>query len=266
MHKCPICSTAMKYVFSAKLLNKYDVGYYYCAECGFLKTEKPYWLDEAYADAIASTDTGLVLRNNSIGHKLASILFFLLGERGKGKYADMAGGYGMLTRLMRDRGFDFYWSDKYCKNLMARGFDYDSTLGSCVAITAIEIMEHLEDPLEFIRDAIKNTKAEAFIFTTELFAGDVPLPSNWWYYSFETGQHIAFFQKRTLEVMAKKLELYFVSGGGVHVFSRRPINLNLFRLFASRLSIVFSWWSRKILESRVMSDHHKMVDVIRNLK
>jgi len=36
------------------------------------------------------------------------------------------------------------------------------------------------------------------IFTTELFEGTPPAPSHWWYYSFETGQHIAFFQRRAL--------------------------------------------------------------------
>ncbi|MDM9385348.1 hypothetical protein QUB80_32355 [Chlorogloeopsis sp. ULAP01] len=39
--------------------------YYFCEESGLLKTEKPYWLDEAYQEAIADTDTGLVRRNIS---------------------------------------------------------------------------------------------------------------------------------------------------------------------------------------------------------
>jgi len=264
MCKCPICSIEMRYVFSARLLNKYEVKYYYCSECGLLKTEKPYWLEEAYSSAIASTDTGLVMRNNSIGRKLASVLFGVLAERGQGFYVDIAGGYGMLTRVMRDYGFNFFWSDKYCENLMARGFDYYPELGVCRAVTAIEIMEHLEDPLGFIRDALKNVNADTFIFTTELFEGKPPVPGSWWYYSFETGQHIVFFQRQTLEVIAKKIGLYFVSEGGIHIFSKYPLSKNLLKLFTSRFSIFFSWLSRKVLGTKVIVDHHKIVDAISN--
>jgi len=225
----------------------------------------PHWLDEAYTSAIASTDTGLVMRNNSIGRKLASVLFGVLSERGTGRYADMAGGYGMLTRVMRDYGFDFYWVDKYCSNLMARGFEYDSKIGPCIAVTAIEIMEHLEDPLEFVREAFKITNSDVFIFTTEIFEGSPP-PLNWWYYSFETGQHIAFYKIKTLEMMAGKLGLYFVSAGGIHIFSKHKINLNMLKLATSRLSILIVWLLRKVLSTKVMQDHYAMVNYINNKK
>jgi hypothetical protein len=249
----------MERCFTAQVMGKYPAQYEVCNACGFLRAHEPHWLDEAYSSAIASTDTGLVMRNNAIARNLASVLFGVLGERGQGRYADIAGGYGMLTRIMRDYGFDFYWSDKYCNNLMARGFEYLPELGECRAITAIEIMEHLEDPLAFIRAALEQTQANTLIFTTELFEGSPPTPEQWWYYSFETGQHIAFFQRRTLEVMAKKLGLSFASGGGMHVFSKQPINERLLGLFSGRISIVFAWWARKFLGTRVMRDHHTMV-------
>lgn len=260
---CPICGGVLELSFKEKVLCRYDAIFDYCKACGFLRARNPHWLSEAYSSAIASTDTGLVMRNNAVARKLASVLFGVLGERGQGRYADMAGGYGMLTRLMRDYGFDFYWADKYCDNLMARGFEYLPELGACRAITAIEIMEHLENPLEFIREALEQTQANTFIFTTELFEGSPPTPEQWWYYSFETGQHIAFFQRRTLEVMAKKLGLLFASSGGIHVLSKQLINERLLGLFAGRISIVYAWWARKILGTRVMSDHQKMVQRLR---
>ena len=40
-------------------------------------------------------------------------------------YLDVDGGYGMLTRLMRDYGFHFYWTDPYCQNILARGFEVE---------------------------------------------------------------------------------------------------------------------------------------------
>jgi hypothetical protein len=47
------------------------------------------------------------MRNISIAKKLAGILYFMDKRRGRGKYLDVAGGHGMLTRIMRDYGFDF---------------------------------------------------------------------------------------------------------------------------------------------------------------
>jgi hypothetical protein len=37
-----------------------------------------------------------------------------------GTFVDIGGGYGLLTRLMRDRGFDFYWKDPHCENIFAK--------------------------------------------------------------------------------------------------------------------------------------------------
>ena len=254
----------MEMSFSAVVMSRFEAEFDYCTNCGFLCARNPHWLAEAYSTAIASTDTGLVMRNNTIARKLASVLFGVLGERGQGRYADVAGGYGMLTRIMRDYGFDFYWSDKYCDNLMARGFEYLPEIGPCHAITAVEIMEHLEDPVAFIREALRQTQASTFIFTTELFSGLPPDPEQWWYYSFETGQHIAFFQRRTLEVLAQKLGLSFASWGGVHVFSKHPINERILGLLTGRMSFIYGWWVRRNLGTKVMSDHLKMVERLRN--
>jgi hypothetical protein len=103
MSDCPICKTQFKFVFDAKVLRKYDVKYYQCPSCELLQSEKPHWLEEAYQSAIIDADTGLVQRNIQISRKLASALYFLLNKGAS--YLDVAGGYGMFTRLMRDYGF-----------------------------------------------------------------------------------------------------------------------------------------------------------------
>lgn len=102
IEKCPVCENKRSVCFSATILGKYQVDYFYCDRCGLLQTETPYWLEESYQNAIADADTGLVSRNISISTILSRILFFLFDRQGK--YLDIAGGYGMLTRLMRDIG------------------------------------------------------------------------------------------------------------------------------------------------------------------
>lgn len=242
--------------FQAKVLEKYIAQYQVCGSCGFLQAQEPHWLEEAYSSAIVDADTGLVMRNISIACKLSGVLYWSLGNSGRGKHLDIAGGYGMLTRLMRDLGFDFYWIDKYCDNLLARGFEYKRELGECSVVTAMEVLEHLIDPVSFIKETMATSGAHTFVFSTELYEGPPPKPEAWWYYAFPTGQHIGFFQKRTLEILGKQLGLKFFSANGLHIFSKLELNENLLRIVTGRWASRFApWWVRRRLGSKTMTDH-----------
>jgi hypothetical protein len=253
----------MRPIFSALVLSKYRADYEVCDGCGFLRVREPHWLDEAYTSAIAAADTGLVMRNISIASKLSAILYWGFKERGVGKYVDAAGGYGMLTRLMRDFGFDFYWKDKYCENLIAPGFGYQDEFGPCVAVTAMEVLEHLTDPLAFVKETLSAVNSQTLIFTTELYNGDPPKPDKWWYYAFETGQHIGFYQRRTLGVLGEKLGLHFFSAGGIHILSKTALNERHLRFLTNRVMAQFApWWIRRKLGSKTFADHKSMLNGI----
>jgi hypothetical protein len=162
----------------------------------------------------------------------------------------------MFTRLMRDFGFDFYWSDKYCQNLLALGFDYKATMGNCNAVTAMEVMEHLTDPVGFVQETLDSADSDTLIFTTELYKGAPPKPDDWWYYTFATGQHIGFFQRRTLETIGKRLGLHFSSANGLHILSRSPVNERLMRVVTNRwTSSLAPWLVRRKLGPKTMADH-----------
>lgn len=256
---CPICTSKMNYAFTEKVLSKYDATYDSCPDCGFLHASNPFWLDEAYSNAINLSDTGIVMRNFIIASKLSNILHFVFGAHKTSKFIDIAGGYGLLVRLMRDFGFEFYWADKFCRNIVAQGFEYNSSVGSCDAVTAMEVMEHVVDPMGFIAESLDVYNADAFIFTTELFEGPPPNPK-WWYYSFETGQHISFYQKRTLERIAKNLGYEFVSCNGVHILSKNKINFGLLYLSTLKISsLTLPWVVRFFRGSKTISDHHLML-------
>ena len=258
--KCPICSGQLKPSFTAQVLRKYAARYEVCDGCGFLRVHEPHWLDEAYSSAIAAADTGLVARNFSLAAKIAGALYWALGERGAGQYLDAAGGYGMLTRLMRDMGFNFYWADKYCENLLATYFEYKSELGPCRAVTAVEVLEHLTDPLAFIDEILSASGAPALVFTTELYEGAPPRPDAWWYYTFETGQHIGFFQRRTLENMGQRLGFNLASANGIHILARSPVNERRLGFATNRwLSRITPAIARRSLGSKTMSDHDLML-------
>jgi hypothetical protein len=246
--------------FVAKVLNKYDATYEVCIDCGFLRAIDPHWLDEAYSSAIANADTGLVMRNLAVSSKLAGVLYWVMGERGGGSYLDAAGGYGMLARLMRDFGFDFYWADKYCANHLVPGFEYDAKKGPCTAVTAIEVFEHLTDPVAFINETLSFSGATSLIFTTELYSGKPPNPEDWWYYTFPTGQHIGFFQSKTLKTLAAQLGLNFATANGIHIFSKMPISQYLLTFVTNKwIARVAPWWVRRKLGSKTLIDHELML-------
>jgi hypothetical protein len=217
---CPVCTTPMHAAFDATVLGTYSVTYFRCDACGLILAEHPFWLEEAYCDAISRTDTGLVQRNAVIGSRLASLILAHFDPQAA--YLDLAGGYGLLVRLMRDRGFDFYWSDKYCSNLLARGFEAEMAQGPFKALTAFEVREHVPDPIAFVSDAMLEHSSDTLVFSTLLYEGKSAPPKDWWYYSFETGQHISFYQERTFREIAARLNLSFHTSRGLHILTRCP--------------------------------------------
>lgn len=249
---CPICGGHAEAVFRSPVLGKYDVQYFHCRTCEFLRTEDPYWLEEAYSSAIAPTDVGLVARNIAISRKLSILLYFLLGT--KIRCVDVAGGYGMLCRLMRDIGFDYYWNDKFCKNIFASGHEAKGKDGYAVA-SFFEAIEHMPDPLKFCRDVVITFGVDTLVFTTELYAGSPPSPEAWWYYSSETGQHISFCTRTTLQYIADSLGMQLCSHQNFHILTKENIRPGLFSLLCSRWAgLVLPFYVRKRMLSRVEDD------------
>lgn len=218
---CNVCKSKSEKVFSKKILGKYDVSYYKCVECGFVQTDKPYWLKESYSDAITSLDIGLVNRNIQYSNIIEDILYKYFNKNGR--FLDFAGGYGMFTRIMRDKGFDFYHEDKYCENIFAKCFtkdDLPNDKRKFELVTAFELMEHSEDPFREFNYIFSIT--DNFLFSTELIPdGNI---ENWWYLAEEHGQHISFYTKKTLKKIAEKYNKNYYSNGYLHLFTNKVCN------------------------------------------
>ena len=191
---CNICGKKVDFLFKKKVLNKYLVNYFKCAKCSLIQTEKQYWLKESYESPIFNADTGLLSRNVLLTKIVSSLIYFLFDS--KEKYLDYAGGYGVFTRLMRDVGFDYYWDDPFSKNLFADKFQYSKNTKYEV-ITAFEYFEHIDNPLEEIETIFNKFKSSALIFTTTFYPEK--LKDDWWYFMYESGQHISFYKKETFK-------------------------------------------------------------------
>jgi hypothetical protein len=246
--ECKICKNNTQHIFDGKILNKYKAKYFHCKNCGFLFVENPFWLNEAYKNAINDTDTGVLARNIKLSKKIGVFLFFFFGKNYY--YLDLAGGYGIFTRLMRDIGFNFCWQDKYSKNLFAQGFEYKES-GEIELITLIECFEHFTNPIEEIDKIFK--MSPNLLFTTETLPTLPPQPNQWWYYGLEHGQHISFYQQKTLSFLAKKFNKYYFSYNNIHVFTDKKINPFYIKLIFKSQKFLY-YFVEKNMKSKTFED------------
>ena len=253
---CKICGKESKEIFQETILKKYLVSYFQCANCGFVQTENPFWLPEAYTESMNLGDTGQVKRNfiNSIKVK------FLINNclDSEKQFLDYAGGYGLFARTMRDFGFAFYWEDLYTSNLLAKGFSVENkSLDWFEAITVFECFEHWENPIFEISNLFSRT--DTIIFTTNLISN--PLPSkDWWYYGFDHGQHISFFSSNTMKFLETKFECNFYSKAGIHILSKKKINKFIFNTSIFKAKILLYFIGIQNSKSLTALDHKLLID------
>ena len=257
--QCRVCENTSEKVFNSFVLNKYFVDYFHCSNCGFLQTEEPYWLKEAYESTINITDTGLIDRNLSFSRVLSILIYFNFNK--DAKFLDYAGGYGLFTRLMRDVGFDFYWHDPYTKNLLAKGFESDlHPAEKFELITAFEVFEHLVNPKEELAKMLQ--LSDTIIFSTEHLPSKIPDPKNWWYYGFEHGQHISFYSKNAFQWLANYYNLNYYFDSSVHLLTRRSFNPTRLILMKKIRNYGLFQFVKKMMKSKTFTDHLKLRDSI----
>jgi len=219
---CSIDGSQMDELFAHKVLGKYKAQYFTCSKCGVIQTEQPYWLAEAYSSPISSLDTWGAVRNLFNAKRLAPVLDVLFQPQDS--FVDAACGYGLFVRLMRDIGFDFHGHDDFCPNLFSRSLP-PLRHPKPAAVTCFEVLEHLTDPVAFLRSILEKYSTDSIIASTTVFSGIAP-DKSWPYYSFESGQHVSLYQASSLEAIARKLGLSYTSlGDDLHLFSSRPFNL-----------------------------------------
>jgi Methyltransferase domain len=255
--KCGICSSESRYFAHGTILGKHAIAYFRCDRCGFLQTETPYWLPEAYTRAINRSDTGLVDRNL----RLATATRTIITRRfdAGGRFVDYGGGYGLFVRLMRDAGFDYYRFDRYCENLFARGFDAESAEDRRYElVSAFEVFEHLADPLDEIARMLK--LSSSVLFTTELLPDDCPKPDTWPYYGLDHGQHISFYSRKTLQYIADRFRIRFTTdGANLHMLTADKDVSSFFLRYVSAKMRIFDLLKEVFgRRSLILADYRKL--------
>lgn len=212
--RCRLCDADVVPVFRRRVIDRYDVTYFGCTGCGSLQTERPYWLAEAYSDAVTQIDPGAAQRvlNNFV---LTRLVAGLLKAR---RMLDYGGGAGLLCRLLRDVGWDAYSFDRYVRGGYAAGFLAQPS-EQFDLVTAYEVLEHLAEPARDIAE-IFSGRPRAVLATTYLYSGQ---GEDWWYLCPEEGQHVFMYSAQAVELIAKRFGYHAVFCNGFFLVVREPL-------------------------------------------
>jgi hypothetical protein len=198
MKSCPNCQLAnVREVREVTVLRgRIKARLHHCNNCDFLFLGNPFWLPEAYKQEFFG-DTGYIQRNLRFAKflRLLFLTYELIGfSQFRHKACDLGAGLGMLPRLMRDYGYDYWGSDAYSGMQLIQPFvnpKFNVSIKS-----AFEVVEHVPALSKFLEEQVG--KPEIFIFSTLLRnSGSVP-KDDWWYYTFEMAQHISFHSSQSL--------------------------------------------------------------------
>jgi hypothetical protein len=249
---CRVCGNEAQFFFSKLILGKHQVSYFKCGNCGHVQTEQPYWLADAYREPAWKIDVGMADRcvwtaqtTVALGRKLEI--------DANEACLDWGAGTGLFVRLCRDHGMNYFYSDRYAQNIFASGFEAEPSANNWTLISAFEVAEHLPNPMEDFGEVLK-LQPKYVLFSTLLYDGQ---GADWWYFT-NTGQHVAFYTRRSLEVIGEKFGYQLASNDcDLHLFSRERMKdsvLDWARKHREKESAKY----RKKFGSRILPDFEKM--------
>ena len=222
---CRLCEGRLVPKFSRLVLHKHEVQYLECSQCGSLQTETPYWLDDAYSSNLSNLDTGAVQRNlqNLAAAYLISKLFKVRNA------LDFGGGDGLLCRLLRDYNVNCYVKDRYAVPTYSQGFS-EPDFAAPDFVLAFEVFEHFATPARELDDLFQ-LRPTVLLASTAIYNDQ---GSDWWYLASESGQHVFFYSKAAVQLIAKRFGYSSLLSGGFVLFVRNPGNSS-FKSFLARI-------------------------------
>jgi 2-polyprenyl-3-methyl-5-hydroxy-6-metoxy-1,4-benzoquinol methylase len=215
---CRLCGNEAPIFGTKKVREKYNVAYYECRGCGSLQTEEPYWLEEAYKVEGLDLDVGACQRCLNLSIEVSAALT-VLGVSPEAACLDYGAGLGMFSRLMRDRGFNFFAYDKFIKPFFMDRFTKMPTQDAWSVLTAFEVFEHLVSPGRECAELFQS-KPDMIFFTTQTWQAQ---GLDWWYIVPLGGQHVFFFSDRALQSLAAKYDYTLIDLPGVSLFLHNGI-------------------------------------------
>lgn len=211
--RCRLCGGELTCRFELRVLNRHVVRYFHCERCLSLQSEPPYWLEAAYSgNNLSNLDTGAVQRNLQNFVACLSVVKFLKLRN----VLDVGGGDGLLCRLLRDYEINCFVRDKYATPTYAQGFEHPDYQAPDLVI-AFEVLEHYPNPSTDL-DELFEQQPNAVLASTAIFTAQ---DKDWWYLAPESGQHVFFYSREALEMIADKYGYDLLVSGGYLLFVKR---------------------------------------------
>ena len=235
---CAVCSGSTKFLFSYEVRGEHHASLRECLNCRFTYIANPHWLDESFSSELNDLDIGSVDRCLVLADFVEVLIRSM--KSSKSRFLDWGGGYGLLSRIMRDRGLDFVSHDIYTRPLFVES---SSNLNSETfeLITMSEVALHLVDPVPVLTKIMEST--DVLVFTAVI--APAVIPNDWWYLMPDTGQHVAIYHEETLQALAEKLGVQVTSDGRFfHVLHRKSLGVKSRLIIKSRpLAFAFAWFN-----------------------
>lgn len=189
-----------------------------CQDCEFSFVVGPSWLADSFSETLQPLDIGAVDRC-SVVLDFVQTVARITGWRSRSRFIDWGGGYGLMTRMARDRGMNFANFDPYVRPLFSAPANLDN-LCSTDVIVASEVFLHIENPLHILAELLSFSPV---VIITAVVPPD-RISAEWWYLMPDTGQHVSFYPLHSLKKMAELTDAKLLSDGRFfHIFSRSEL-------------------------------------------
>jgi 2-polyprenyl-6-hydroxyphenyl methylase/3-demethylubiquinone-9 3-methyltransferase len=137
------------------------------------------------------------------------------GSREEIRILDYGGGAGLLARLLRERGFRAETYDPFSEFDAMPSGGYD-------LITCFEVMEHVPQPRETVREMTKLLREEGgILFSTLVQPGEFARIGLGWWYAAPRNGHISLYSTGSLARLFGEVGMKVVSfSEGMHMAYR----------------------------------------------
>lgn len=215
---CRICSGETLPLLNFEVCGAYDADLIRCSVCGFSFISDPWWLESTFEDRLHRMDVGSLERSLYVARFLKGVSVLI--KRWKDQpMLDFGAGDGVLVRHLRDRGLQIRYSDPFASPVFFVGDAINEDDKFELSVLS-EVALHFVDPLQEFKSLL--VRSNQVLFTA--VKAPEKIDENWWYLMKSTGQHVAFYSKKSIDKLAKELGCHsYGKGSFFHVISKEKI-------------------------------------------
>jgi hypothetical protein len=222
---CKVCDSESKLIFRRGWLSNSQTFPYYCCTnrgCRFLFTDCLDDLSDTQVAEVYASQWDSMSSEGSSSRALDKVNLTKSLVPKVSSVFDLGSGKGWGVDALRKAGFEAYGYDvtppKVCADYITVG-NREAVVGTYDIITAIEVFEHLIDPIEVCQwVASLMEEGSIFVFTTSTFNPNKH-DINWWY--LDVVGHVSLHTRASLKCLAESTGFKVISDiWSTHVWIR----------------------------------------------